>query len=363
MRSRYASLLTGLMVTGLMVTGLLSTRSEALDGAALRPASATTRSWLVAVERREDAAEVTGELSCTGAEIEPGFVLTAAHCVDGAAAALLRVRAASGEVRGVREYQMHPRYRSSGRGNVYDIAVIELDLPVGGTQFPILAGAGRSTPGTSRGVVHGWAADQAVSATMGTASADAARWYPGFRMRYQTALRGNKNQACFGDSGAPMTRRSRDGRRVVLAGVLSYGDSDCNPQAPVVFTRVETNRGFIASAVRQLRSNPETRLWRTRFGEGTLTEVTLQIGPPGTRIAVTDPTTHLTALAVARGAGQEIVDITACVLSENVSGEIVEFELDGTCLWAGAGEITIHVGSFDPYGNRTGVAVLHAVRP
>jgi V8-like Glu-specific endopeptidase len=347
----------------LVLIGSLAARGEALGGRSLRPADATTRSWLVAVERRDDAAELTGERSCTGAEISPGFVLTAAHCVAGTSAALVRVRTADGTVRGGREYRMHPNYQGTTKASSYDIAVIELDAPLGGTIFPKLAGTGSRTPGNGRGGVHGWSEERAVSATMNAATTEATRWYRSFRVRNQTALRGSGTVACFGDSGAPMTRRTRDGRSTVLAGVLSYGESTCDPKAPVVFTRVETNRGFIAEAVRQMRANLETRTWTTTYGDGSTVEASLRSGPRGVTLAVQDSWATTLAIAVERAPDGALEDVAGCAIGERVADGVIEIDLDGACLRAGGVTATLQITAYDGTGNRVGAVVLYETRP
>lgn len=360
MRARRTLPAAGLL---LVLIGSLAARGEALGGRSVRAADPTTRSWLVAVERRDDAAELTGERTCTGAEISPGFVLTAAHCVADAPAALLRVRTADGTVRGGREYRVHPNYRGTTKTSAYDIAVIELDAPLGGTIFPKLAGNGGRTPGNGRGTVHGWSEERAVSATMTAATTEATRWYRSFRIRYQTALRGSGAVACFGDSGAPMTRRTRDGRSTVLAGVLSYGESGCDPKAPVVFTRVENNRSFLAEAVRQMQANFETRTWETSYGDGSTAGATLRSGPRGVTLTVRDPGAVTLAVAAERAPDGALEDVSTCATGERALDAAIEIDLDGACLRAGGETVTLQITTYDRGGARAGAVLLYETRP
>jgi secreted trypsin-like serine protease len=337
----------------------------AIDSDTAASASASVKSWVVGIELRSDAAEEIGERTCTGALIGERHVLTAAHCIVGEHVGHLVVTTADGGRHGVTGVLQHPKFTngelSSETSGLYDIAILELETAVKGPK-PKLAGTGSTKPGAGKGTVHGYTDGRTVSLSLTPAGRTAGRYYTIFNAKEQVAFSGRSGTTCFGDSGAPLTRRSQNGRTTVLAGVLSYGPADCRRGIPVVFTRVERNRKFITSARQQLENTDSAVSWETRFGEGSVEGLLLVSETGKLRLDIDGlPPEDTVMLSVQESEGA-LRDAVGCVTAEQGVGDGLTLWLDRACLRPASGPITLHVASYRD-GTATGMAVLHEIRP
>ena len=192
-----------------------------------------------------------GEQHCSGVVIAPRWILTAAHCVAGAIPQFFGVGRKLGDLDDVvrlKQIYTHPDY--DPETNVHDISLIELEENISApiafvnrnldTSAPLpstLVGYGTTD---SRGAV-GNGRKRSVVVTFNEFSET--------QMGYEN-LGGS---ACFGDSGGPAYLQRPDGAEVV-AGVTSYGDSNCAEFG--VYVRVDAYLQAIENLTGPLPSPP-----------------------------------------------------------------------------------------------------------
>ena len=205
-------------------------------------------------------------LICGATVIAPRYVLTAAHCVEGARPSKLAVVVGRpvlsdksvGQRIPIRTYRIDPNYRPPFfRG---DFAVLELraDAAVAPAILPNpTQGAGATRVGSSVRVA-GWGGTKptgrAPSRILLTASETVVgqracrRFYSrAFSSSKQICVRGEAaggrpNGACYGDSGGPLMADTLAGP--LLVGVVSGGGNRCATQ-PEYYARVSAGLNFI----------------------------------------------------------------------------------------------------------------------
>jgi secreted trypsin-like serine protease len=212
--------------------------------------------WMASLQR-------AGQHSCGGSLIAPQWVLTAAHCVQGAAPADLGLRIGSpdhttgGTVARVSEIVVHPDYATKNPNG--DIALLRLDRAV--SQTPVQIADASGDAGTQSRII-GWGLTCPVRGcgeppaqlqeTETRVVSDAQCGLGGVDGRTEICTGSQellRENACFGDSGGPQLEGGPGKWR--LTGVTSRLGSVvpmCGT-APSIYTDATTYKGWIKQTI------------------------------------------------------------------------------------------------------------------
>jgi elastase-2 len=227
--------------------------------------------WQLSQQRQSGAA---WSHSCGASLLGSTRALSAAHCVDGAAASILRVIAglhqrsntAGSQTSNVARTVVHASYQVGSATYANDIAILHLVTAIttgNGIQFASLPSDDNNDFAGTTFVISGWGRTDATNilpdtlqkASIGViggtqcqtlmSGVSGVTIWDGHICLYDTA---NNIGSCNGDSGGPLNCPS--GSSTVVAGVTSWGISSgtgrCLQTYPSVYTRTSAYLAWIA---------------------------------------------------------------------------------------------------------------------
>ncbi|TEA33757.1 hypothetical protein DBR06_SOUSAS12810120, partial [Sousa chinensis] len=217
-----------------------------------RAAPAMSWPWLVSLQHQ-------GQHYCGGALIGRQWVLTAAHCNFSTVTDNLVIgrsylwNTRDRDLIPVKAVYTHPSFTQFPPND--DICLLHLENPVELGKFvsPIcLPGKDDKINLLSKCMTAGWGITEphqdefpktVQQAKVPLISSTSCRSYWGLDIKNTNICGGAAgSSSCMGDSGGPL-QCAQDGQ-YKLIGIVSWGSSNCHPDAPTVFTRISAYRDW-----------------------------------------------------------------------------------------------------------------------
>ncbi|KAK3106139.1 hypothetical protein FSP39_013544 [Pinctada imbricata] len=201
----------------------------------------------------------TGNHFCGASLVHTRWLVTAAHCVDGARPSQIKAKLGTtnfndgGITMDITRIIMHRNYNKGSGTYPNDIALLELeaDVATGANIQTITMAEGSEYFENENCVISGWGLTdsggsvsstlQAVSMTVMSKSNCQSRWGSSSIIDSHVCVhKGYGTSACMGDSGGPLVCRNN-----ILVGATSWGSSTCSGDLPSVYTRISSFRSWI----------------------------------------------------------------------------------------------------------------------
>jgi hypothetical protein len=258
--------IAGLLIAALMLITPTAQAVSYPDG----EVSGNRAPYVASIMWVEDSGDWSGKTvknSCTGTFVAPGYVITAAHCVEGMEPENLYVGTGPNmESIGycaVLAFEDHPRY-TKRRISVNDIALMRVTEGCEPRTYPRIANGGVRYRAL---YLYGWGLNQDSEDPLELGKLRVSDFSDYGKDLYGAAFnpamqiaagRWFANEeifggACSGDSGGPLI--AQNGARVTLVGVVSWGTffrGTCQPNGPTVFSNMASYSTWLRPAYKRI---------------------------------------------------------------------------------------------------------------